>query len=524
MKTLKLIPLTTLTFALMAANVIAAPAGRADFANGDVTVRLGSGAERKLIKGAEIQSGETIRTGADGRVQLRMTDDSYMSLVPNTQFTITDYKFEGRTDGTESVTYNLVRGALRTVTGLIGRVNRDKYKMVTPTATVGIRGTGGEIAVTDTETRIRGTSGTWTMTNQFGSLEVPAGQSAVANIGGPPTTTSTPPNVSAPPTSAPTTTVQTTQSSGEQRTSSTQVAGVPVVVPEVLRPTPLPAAGPFSLNVQGIDFINGVQTAPRRGAFGSLQNGDTEFQRIGGVFIDNPSNPRVIRANGVAYTVNSAVSAELTPFRVATAEFSAGTATILEAGTLNSAQGIDVNWGRFTNGTVTLKLTENGVVTSTTTRTLSGNQGVHAVYGTETPISAMPTSGTLTYTFIGGTKPTTFDGSIAPGALQSGNLAVNFTAMSAQMGFTVVFPTASFTAQGNAQLTGNNVIGLLGVTGSGNGASIQGGTNCTASTCGARVDGTFFGSAANALGAAYTIRRTDVPVTNSIDGTIIFRK
>ena len=78
---------------------------------------------------------------------------------------------------------------MRTVTGAVGRVNRNSYRITTPTATVGIRGTGGVIQVlNDGSTLVIGTSGIWSLTNPAGSIDIPAGVSGLA-----PTEPNTPP-------------------------------------------------------------------------------------------------------------------------------------------------------------------------------------------------------------------------------------------------------------------------------------------------------------------------------------------
>lgn len=172
--------------ALLAAAGAQAAAARVDFSFGAVTV-AGRAGERPVAKGIELDSGDVVRTGANGRAQLRFTDGGFVSLQPNTEFRIDDYRFQGKADGTERGLFALTRGAMRTVTGLVGRVNRDAYKVTTPTATVGIRGTGGLIQVLgDGTTQVTGTSGIWSLTNQFGTLTVPAGFTAFSPSGGAP--------------------------------------------------------------------------------------------------------------------------------------------------------------------------------------------------------------------------------------------------------------------------------------------------------------------------------------------------
>lgn len=157
----------------------AAAAGRVDFATPGVTVAGRDGQQRPLAKGAELDSGDTVRTSSQGRAQIRFSDGSYVSLQPNTDFAISDYKFDNRDD--DRGFFGLVRGAMRTVTGAVGRTSRNAYRITTPTATVGIRGTGGVIQVlNDGSTLVIGTSGIWSLTNPSGSIDVPAGVSGVA--------------------------------------------------------------------------------------------------------------------------------------------------------------------------------------------------------------------------------------------------------------------------------------------------------------------------------------------------------
>src|SRR5581483_7581148 len=166
--------------------------GRVDFTVGSVTLTTPGGQVQPLAKGAEIGSGDRIVSGSDGRAQIRFSDGAYVSVQPNSEFDIKEYRFNGNTDGSESAIFGLFKGALRTVTGLVGRVNRNKYQISTPTATIGIRGTGGLIQVNgDGSTLVVGTSGIWTLSNNGGTLEIPAGMSGFAgnpNIAPRPTT------------------------------------------------------------------------------------------------------------------------------------------------------------------------------------------------------------------------------------------------------------------------------------------------------------------------------------------------
>lgn len=151
-------PGATLMMALSALFPVSAhaAAGHIDFAVGDVRAIATDGSMRKLSKGSEFLSGETIET-TDGRAQLRFTDGAQISLQPNSQFRIDNYSFNGKPDGSEKGFFSLLKGGLRTITGWVGRTNRDNYKVTTTVATIGIRGTeytvnyGNSITVTTGE-------------------------------------------------------------------------------------------------------------------------------------------------------------------------------------------------------------------------------------------------------------------------------------------------------------------------------------------------------------------------------------
>jgi hypothetical protein len=127
--------------------LLAAPAARVEFTIGNAQLARPGAATAPLIKGAEVNSGDTVLTNS-GRVQLRFSDGAYVSLQPGSEFRIDDYRFDGKTDGSERGVFSLLKGGLRTITGLVGRTNRKAYQVNTSVATIGIRGTEYTIAYT----------------------------------------------------------------------------------------------------------------------------------------------------------------------------------------------------------------------------------------------------------------------------------------------------------------------------------------------------------------------------------------
>ena len=159
-----------------------AAAGRVEFAIGNVTASGADGRERPLTKGGEINNGDTIQT-ADGRTQIKFTDGGYMSLQPNTQFKVDDYAYEGKADGSEKGFFKLVKGSLRAITGAIGHTNKTTYRINTPVATIGIRGT--ELTGEYTEEgdkkqlKVHVIHGSVYLENEFGDLILFQGQDGI---------------------------------------------------------------------------------------------------------------------------------------------------------------------------------------------------------------------------------------------------------------------------------------------------------------------------------------------------------
>lgn len=127
-------------------------AGKILLTRGKVTVKR-SAAEHALKRGSVIFEKDEIHVGPNGRVQFRMADNSVISLQENTVFKINKYNYK-KDKETDNAFYEIISGGLRTVTGAIGKGNKEAYELKTPLATIGIRGTLFEVEVVGNETYI----------------------------------------------------------------------------------------------------------------------------------------------------------------------------------------------------------------------------------------------------------------------------------------------------------------------------------------------------------------------------------
>ena len=93
---------------------------------------------RALMVGSLVFVGDVISTGADTRIEVRMIDDGVITLGERTVFVVIDYVFK---DGQGNAALRLLSGAVRAVTGSIGKLDNRPFMVLSEVATVGIRGT-----------------------------------------------------------------------------------------------------------------------------------------------------------------------------------------------------------------------------------------------------------------------------------------------------------------------------------------------------------------------------------------------
>lgn len=145
MKTLLAILMTAL--ALSSSAAAAELFGAVDAISGHATVADQGGQPGGLSPGQKVYAGQTITTGPDSEVQLVTQDGGILALRPDTTFRVDEYRADG--GSADRIFMSLLRGAVRSITGWIGKHDTSAYRLATPTATIGIRGTDHETTVID---------------------------------------------------------------------------------------------------------------------------------------------------------------------------------------------------------------------------------------------------------------------------------------------------------------------------------------------------------------------------------------
>lgn len=141
-------------------------------AEGDVSALDGEGQRRKLVVGGSVYSGDTVETGTGAKAVLAFRDDSRLTLGGASRFKVDSYVYDEQKPAEGKFLVSLVKGSMRALTGLIGKADKRNVGFNTPTATIGIRGTGLDMDCSDDSKGDACSFFTW-----LGSIEVtPLGQ------------------------------------------------------------------------------------------------------------------------------------------------------------------------------------------------------------------------------------------------------------------------------------------------------------------------------------------------------------
>ncbi len=100
---------------------------------------LANGDSRELKQGDFVYVNDEILTGDRSFAVLQFTDGAKVTVRPDSKLVIESYLYAGN-DGDEA-TLNLVSGGLRVITGAMAKTNPENYKVRTPVALMGVRGT-----------------------------------------------------------------------------------------------------------------------------------------------------------------------------------------------------------------------------------------------------------------------------------------------------------------------------------------------------------------------------------------------
>ncbi len=116
-------------------------AGTITHLSGPLFAKKVDGSLKILSTKSIIEQGDTLVSEKDTYAQIKFVDNSEITLRPNSQLKIDSFSFDEAKPAEDSMVFSLIKGGLRSITGLLGKRNNARFALKTPTATIGIRGT-----------------------------------------------------------------------------------------------------------------------------------------------------------------------------------------------------------------------------------------------------------------------------------------------------------------------------------------------------------------------------------------------
>lgn len=109
---------------------------------------------RQVVRqGSQIRVSDRITTEANGHVHIRFVDQALVSVRPDSRLDIVSYDYNPNQPQRSLIKFNLLRGATRAISGKAAKAARDRFRLNTPIAAIGVRGTDFVVSATDSTVR-----------------------------------------------------------------------------------------------------------------------------------------------------------------------------------------------------------------------------------------------------------------------------------------------------------------------------------------------------------------------------------
>jgi hypothetical protein len=126
-----------------ALDAVAQPAivGEAAMVIGVARITSSTGDSAAVNRGTAIRVGDRIETESGGHVHVRFVDGGRLSVRPSSRLQVENYSHAAQQPALTAIKFRLDEGVVRSITGSWGEASRDRFRLNTPVAAIGIKGT-----------------------------------------------------------------------------------------------------------------------------------------------------------------------------------------------------------------------------------------------------------------------------------------------------------------------------------------------------------------------------------------------
>lgn len=125
---------------LLFVSALFANIGTVSLLEGEAFVKRGEETLRLNISDS-ISNNDFIETKTNSKVKITFIDNTIITIGKESSLKIEDYFFDSNNKNSAKTELSVSKGAFHAITGQIGKVNPEKFKLKTKNATIGIRGT-----------------------------------------------------------------------------------------------------------------------------------------------------------------------------------------------------------------------------------------------------------------------------------------------------------------------------------------------------------------------------------------------
>ncbi|MCR4304276.1 MAG: FecR domain-containing protein [Gallionella sp.] len=146
--------------------------------SGDVSVAQGKNPAHRVIGNEIIVPDTLVQTGDQSAALLKFEDGQVVTMKANSTFHVREYRYDRAHAEKSSVVFSMFKGGMRFITGQISQRRKQSFKLLTPNATIGIRGTDFLVTMVDSAMYSEVLAGEIVVTNFAGMAAVAAGHAA----------------------------------------------------------------------------------------------------------------------------------------------------------------------------------------------------------------------------------------------------------------------------------------------------------------------------------------------------------
>ena len=136
-------------------NLSADAIGQVTLVLGKAHIESARNSRQRADAGTEIFVGDQIITQSNGTVLLHFIDDASVSVRQDSHLEIVSYQFDEAKPEDSRVKFNLIHGVTRAISGKAAKAAREQFRLNTPIAAIGVRGTDFVVSATGSSTQAR---------------------------------------------------------------------------------------------------------------------------------------------------------------------------------------------------------------------------------------------------------------------------------------------------------------------------------------------------------------------------------